>query len=94
MNQVIVTEALPPRLYGLPKIHKRDVLLRPIVGAISAPTYLLAKHLTTLQQPYIGEKSSYIRDSGRYKYNQGDVLVSFDVASLFTKVPVVYTHRI
>ncbi|GJQ80596.1 hypothetical protein Trydic_g19999 [Trypoxylus dichotomus] len=46
-KQVIVTEAIPPRLYGLPKIQKRDVLLRPIVSAIGAPTYLLPKHLTT-----------------------------------------------
>ncbi|GJQ65350.1 hypothetical protein Trydic_g7463 [Trypoxylus dichotomus] len=27
-EQVTVTEALPPKLYGLPKIHKRNVPLR------------------------------------------------------------------
>ncbi|GJQ79358.1 hypothetical protein Trydic_g16219 [Trypoxylus dichotomus] len=59
-EQVIVTEALPPRLYGLPKIHKWDVPFRPIV---SAPTYLLPKHFTTLLQSYIDGKASYIRDS-------------------------------
>ncbi|GJQ82924.1 hypothetical protein Trydic_g5927 [Trypoxylus dichotomus] len=36
-KQVTVTEALPPRLYGLLKIHKRDVPLRPIVSTIGAP---------------------------------------------------------
>ncbi|GJQ70377.1 hypothetical protein Trydic_g22808 [Trypoxylus dichotomus] len=56
-KQVIITEALPPRLHGLPKIHKRDIPLRPIVSAIGAPTYLLAKHLTTLLQPYIDGKT-------------------------------------
>ncbi|GJQ78610.1 hypothetical protein Trydic_g11718 [Trypoxylus dichotomus] len=61
-KQVTVTKALPPGLYGLPKIHKRDVPLRPIVSAIGTPTYLLAKHLTILLQPYIGGKPSYIRD--------------------------------
>ena len=36
------SEALPPRLYGLPKIHKEDVPLRPIVSAIGSPTYNLS----------------------------------------------------
>ena len=45
------SEALPPRLYGLPKIHKEDVPLRPIVSAIGSPTYTLAKHLTGLLKP-------------------------------------------
>ena len=35
-----------PRLYGLPKIHKEGVPLRPIVSNIGAPTYQLAKQLT------------------------------------------------
>jgi hypothetical protein len=33
----------PPRLYGLPKIHKEGVPLRPIVSNICAPTYQLSK---------------------------------------------------
>ena len=31
-----------PYLYGLPKIHNSDVLLRPIVSMVSSPTYALA----------------------------------------------------
>ncbi|GJQ72696.1 hypothetical protein Trydic_g1353 [Trypoxylus dichotomus] len=99
-KQVTVTEALPPRLYGLPKIHKQDIPLRPIVSAIGAPTYLLAKHLTTLLQPYISGKPSYIRDTAYFveklrkiRLNPGDILVSFDVVSLVTKVPLVDTLR-
>ncbi|GJQ65790.1 hypothetical protein Trydic_g3914 [Trypoxylus dichotomus] len=65
-KQVTVREALPPKVYGLPKIHKRNIPFRPIVSATSAPMYLLAKYLTTLLQPYIGEKPSYIRDSAHF----------------------------
>ena len=36
------SEAVPPRLYGLPKIHKPEVLLWPIVSAIGSLTYNLA----------------------------------------------------
>ncbi|GJQ88839.1 hypothetical protein Trydic_g2977 [Trypoxylus dichotomus] len=97
-KQVTVTGTLLPRLYGLPKIHKRDVT--PIVNAISALTYLLAKHLTTLLQPYIGEKPGYIRDLEHFvkklrkiQFNPSDILVSFDVVSLFTKVQLMDTLR-
>ena len=33
-----------PKFYGLPKIHKPDVLLRPIVASQGSPTYNLAKY--------------------------------------------------
>jgi len=89
------TEALPPRLYGLPKILKTDVPLRPIVSAIGGPTYQIAKYLTTLLQPKIGTTNSFIKDSAHFvdklhalTLSPGDVLVSFDVVSLFTMVPI------
>ena len=37
-----------PLIYGLPKIHKADVSLRPIVSFVSSPTYQLSKHLRML----------------------------------------------
>uniref|UniRef100_A0A3B5LXL8 Uncharacterized protein n=1 Tax=Xiphophorus couchianus TaxID=32473 RepID=A0A3B5LXL8_9TELE len=40
--------ARPPRLYGLPKIHKVDTPLRPIVSTISSPTYKLARFLSEI----------------------------------------------
>ncbi|GJQ76066.1 hypothetical protein Trydic_g10279 [Trypoxylus dichotomus] len=71
----------------------------PIVSAIGAPTYLLTKQ-TTLLQPYISGKPSYIRDSAHFveklreiRFNPGDILVNFDVVSLFTKVLLVDTLR-
>ena len=89
------SEALTPRLYGLPKIHKENLPLRPIVSAIGSPTYHLAKYLTTLLNPFIGRTDSYIRDSTHFiekikniSLGPNDILVSFDVVSLFTMVPV------
>ena len=37
----------PTRFYGLPKIHKPDVLLRQIISACGTSTYILSKFLTT-----------------------------------------------
>ncbi|KAG8235755.1 hypothetical protein J437_LFUL015376 [Ladona fulva] len=53
----------PPRLYGLPKVHKPGTPLRPIVSAINAPTYLLAKYLAKLLAPIIGHNEHHVQDS-------------------------------
>ena len=36
---------VPPLLYGLPKVHKKDNPMRPVVSFVSSPTYALAKYL-------------------------------------------------
>lgn len=89
------SEALPPRLYGLPKIHKPSAPLRPIVSAIGSPTHPVSKYLTGLLQQHVGSSSSFIKDSRHFveklktlRLHSDDRLVSFDVVSLFTKVPV------
>jgi hypothetical protein len=33
------SDGLSPRFYGLPKIHKREIPLRPIVSFVNSPTY-------------------------------------------------------
>ena len=82
----------PPQLYGLPKIHKKDTPLRRIVSSIDSPTYKLAKHLANILQPLVGTTSSYVKDSEVKKLEttdvqHNDIMMSFDVVSLFTKVP-------
>ena len=84
-----------PRIYGLPKIHKQDVPLRPIVSFYSSPTYQLSKHLSSLLSPFVGKTLSYVRNSREFaqfiinqELEDGEVLISFDVVSLFTSVPI------
>ena len=55
------SEAMALRLYGLPKIHKDNVPLHPIISEIGTATYSLAKHLSLLFQPYIGQTETYVR---------------------------------
>ena len=40
----------PPKLYGLPKLHKPGFPMRPIVSFCGSPTYQLSKYLTTILQ--------------------------------------------
>ena len=47
LRNLIPRESSAPRLYGLSKIHKESVPLRPIVSNIDASTYNLARYLTS-----------------------------------------------
>jgi hypothetical protein len=85
----------PPRLYGLPKIHKEECPLRPIVSTMGSPTYNLAKYLAKHLQTYVGHTDSFVKNSLHFvesirnvRLDTTDILVSFDVVSLFTNVPV------
>ncbi|XP_011861944.1 PREDICTED: uncharacterized protein LOC105558715, partial [Vollenhovia emeryi] len=89
------SDSSAPRLYGLPKIHKESVPLRPIVSNIRGPTYQLARYLTKPLQKLTGLNDSHNRNSmdfvnkiTKIKTEPNDILVSFDVVSLFTNVPV------
>jgi hypothetical protein len=86
---------ITPRIYGLPKIHKEDIPLRPIVNTIGSPTYELAKHVAKILSPLVGHTDSFIKDSNDFikiikneKIRPQDTLISFDVVSLFTKIPL------
>jgi hypothetical protein len=88
------SSASPATFYGLPKIHKPDIPLRPITSSISFPTYNLSKHLVIVLSPLI--KGRYtVRNSTDFSKSIKDmsistdeVMVSFDVVSLFTSIPV------
>ena len=75
--------------------NKNGALLRPIVNTIFSPTFGLAKFLTKLLKPLVGRTNSFIKDSMTWineihkeKLNKEDILVSFDVTSLYTKIPL------
>ena len=85
----------PPQLYGLPKVHKEGTPLRPIVFAIGSPTHKLAKELARILFRLAGHTSSFVKNSAHFveqirstTHEDNDKMVSFDVTSLFTKVPV------
>ena len=90
-------EALYKRLVpkSTPKVHKPLVPLRPIVCMIGSATYNLARELTRMFNPLTGRTSSFVKNSAHFVemvrcigLEDKDRLVSFDVKSLFTRVPV------
>ena len=91
--------SIPPKLYGLPKTHKEGVLIRSVVSFISSPTYKLAKYLnlwlyyfTDFELNYAVKNSAeLIEKISDYTPPLASIICSFDVASLFTYVPLAST---
>ena len=52
--QVYPTSAVPPKFYGLPKIHKVGTPLRSIVSSRGSITYGVAKELAYIIKPLVG----------------------------------------
>ena len=89
------TVAQTPKLYRMPKIHKVNTPLRPIVSFSSSPTYELSKNLARILKPLTEQSSHRLINSREFVTKINNVilgedheLVSFDVKSLFTSIPL------
>ena len=89
------TSSTIPRFYGLPKVHKTGAPLRPIIASTGSLTYQVARHVADILAPLVGNNgyalknsAEMVKDLGESQLGDTDVLVSFDVTALFTRVPV------
>ena len=89
------TGCVPPKFYGLPKIHKPDTPLRPIVSSCGSVTYGVAKELAKILKPLVGKSPHHINSTQDFVEQAkhitlapGECLSSYDVSALFTSVPV------
>ena len=76
-NRLHSTDGLPPTICGSVKHHKGGYLLRPIINGIGSSLYNTSKYLTTILSPIA-------REIKNIKIDDDEVMVSFDVVSLFT----------
>ncbi|KAI8485712.1 hypothetical protein Bbelb_365460 [Branchiostoma belcheri] len=88
------TTEQPPAFYGLPKIHKQSVPLRPIVSSIGSVTYELAGFLAKILGPLVGKSQHHVQNSADFVNKIKDIHVEddetitlYDVCSLFTSIP-------
>ena len=80
---------------GSVKYHKEGNLLRPIVTCIGSALYNTSKFLTNILSPLQNRNGYSVANSlqcskelSDIKIDNNEVLVSFDVVSLFTAIPV------
>ena len=84
------------RFYCLPKIHKNNMPMCPIVSVYGTATYNTAKFISKILQNYCGKTSSSVKDSTDFIKKikhlsvkpEEESLVSFDVSATFTSIPV------
>jgi len=83
-----------PKFYGLPKIHKPEYPLRPIVSSIGCITYAATKVLAKILGPLVGNTQHHTKNSIDFTQKLKGLsvppprkLVSFDVTALFTSIP-------
>ncbi len=93
--QLMPTAEIPPRFYATPKIHKVGTPLRPIIDNVGTVLYNLAKYLTYILQPMVGNTPYHCKNSAqlsddisKLRLEDDEMFCSADVSALFTSVPV------
>ena len=89
----------PGVMYGLPKVHKQNVPMRPILSMSGSFNYELSRYMVPVLAPLsrneytVSDSFDFVQDIGQ-KTNHNYVMASFDVKSLYTNVPVRETCEI
>ena len=87
------TGSQPPRIYGLAKIHKNNIPVRPVLAMPGTAYYKIGKEvaewLSAVPECKINSSTKTVSDKLKEIHLEEDEeLISFDVVSLYTNVPV------
>ena len=99
-NELHLPSAKPGVLYGLPKMHKQSIPMRPILSAIGTFNYKLAKFLVPILEPItkniytIDSSQDFAKFTKEFHSDHELYLASFDITSLYTNIPIDETIRI
>ena len=74
---------------------------RPIISAIGSPTEKISEFLDHFLQPFLADTPSFVKDTGHFLYilsklgplPQNTILVTLDVTSLYTNVPLLQAKQ-
>ena len=104
-SKIYPSSSQPGLFFGLAKVHKvpnnslniADLPLRPVISNCGTATYEISRHLASVLSPLtknehtVNDTRDFINRLKRLSINDSEKLVSFDVASLFSNVPLDYT---
>ena len=101
------TDSPAPRLYGQPKIQKPGVPIRPIVSHSGSPLYNLKKYIANILKAEnnnvkdVKDEDNNVKNSTTFSnyirnvpIEDKEIMVSFDVTSLYTNIPIIDTLNI
>ncbi|MCP3664598.1 MAG: hypothetical protein GY696_19260 [Gammaproteobacteria bacterium] len=95
-SSLMTTGARPARFYGIPKVHKAGIPLRPIAGANGTATERISWYLHQILQPLVPRNvTAYIQDTNHFlqwlrslkDIPKGALFVTMDVCSLYPNIP-------
>ena len=94
-RKLLSSDGSPPAIRGSIKQHKPGFPLRPIVFSIGSALYNTSKFLSDILSPIqnlngysVLNSSQFANEVANMEISDDEVMVSFDVVSLFTAIPV------
>ena len=97
-SEIRPSGSIRSRLYGLPKTHKADIPLRPILSMVGSSQHKTSKWIFDMLQPVLQHYSKYcLKDSFYFadfiKKSKivNKFMCSYDISNLFTCVPILET---
>ena len=89
-----------PMLYGLPKIHKPNTHLWPIISSISSATHKISRVIAKILTPFTWH-SQPLTHHNHWRLNkikdiniQNKTMNSLDITSLYTNIPIKKCHTL
>lgn len=86
---------IPSQIYGLIKVHKKDYPVRPIVSSCGSSGFKLANFFTDILTDTFNEMGHHVKNTPHViektkdvSLDINDILISFDVVSMFTNIPI------
>lgn len=93
-NTFTSTESVLPKIYGLVRVHKKDLPPRPIVSTVNSATYFLSKLLCqeikkglTTPESHVNNSLDFIKKVKDFIIPDDHILISLDAVSLFASIP-------
>ena len=84
-----------PQVYGLPRIHKEEIPLRPIVSSWRAVRYIVAKEFARIFRLlvvyllyHIRHAKGLVEQVKNIKLEEGKCIISYALKALFISLPV------
>ena len=94
-QKITSTDATLPAIWGSVKHHKPDNPLRPIITCRDTALYNSSRYLSDILSPLQNNNGFSVNNSTEFteklhgtKIDEDEIIVSFDVISLFTAIPV------
>lgn len=86
---------IPSQIYGLIKVHKKDYPVRPIVSSCGSSGFKLANFFTDILTNIFNDMGHHVKNTPHViekikdvTLDSNDILISFDVVSMFTNIPI------